>query len=188
MCIMPFVAASSYRSVNEDLGISSEEVSSMLSDSFDLGDDYDDAWGVLGRDDDYDEAVVGVFGRTCPSGQFRNRHIFACARIENNIGKCETKEERRESRRDCEDGAVSTSCVECKKDGGGQITCAENDREVLRFNCQDKQGYLDEGKLRRCERDGMVNGQSSICKKTCEKDYKTGVCQCKVCNSNFAIE
>jgi len=179
MCIMPFVAASSYRSVNEDLGISSEEVSSMLSDSFDLGDDYDDA---------YDETVVGVFGRTCPSGQVSNRHIFACARIENNIGKCETKEERRESRRTCKNGAVSTSCVECKKDDGGKFTCAENDREVLRFNCQNRQGYLDERKLRRCERDGIVKGQSSICKNTCRKDFKNGVCQCKVCNSNFAIE
>ena len=162
MCIMPFVAASSYRSVNEDLGISSEEVSSMLSDSFDLGDDYDDAWGVFGSDDGYDEAVVGVFAGTCPSGQFPNRHIFACARIENNIGKCETRQDRKESTRKCNNGAVSTSCVVCKKDRGDKFTCAKNDREVLRFNRQDGKGCLDEKKLRRCERDGMVDGQSLI--------------------------
>jgi len=176
MCIMPFVAASSYRSVNEDLGISSEAVSRLSSDSFD-------------SDDEYDEAVVGVFGGICPSGQFRNQHRFVCARILNNIDDCVLKEDKREAREKCADGAVSTSCAICGDQNNGK-DCNKRNIEVLRFKCRDEWGRKEKGKLAQCKRDGLVKGQSGICEKACDKDQNDspGVCQCKICNSNFAIE
>jgi len=176
MCIMPFVAASSYRSVNEDLGISSEAVSRLSSDSFD-------------SDDEYDEAVVGVFERVCPSGQYRNPHRFVCARILNNIDDCVLKEDKKKVKKECADGAVSTSCAICEKKNNGKI-CNTRNIEVLRFKCRNDQGRKETGKLARCQRDGMVRGQSGICEITCDKNQNDfpGVCQCKICNSNFAIE